>query len=162
MGGWSPVGFYDSLHRNTPKHCRPIIKSIHYSSPGVIEIGGVLGALWAFSKVINIMCDTFGRVEGIYHQFHKHALQRRILRANAKQKELEVNLAEIQFAERSAKVMSKVLGIDQEEFWKRTKDPISRMEIMFSLYRRLKVLVELHRSRKTHVNFRLVKPEDSD
>lgn len=162
MGGWSPVGYYDSLHKNTPKHCRPVIKSIHYSSPGFIEIGGVLATLWAFSKVINIVCDSFGQVEGAYHQLHKHAQERRILRANAKQKEVEVGIREIEFAERSTEVMSRMLGIDQEEFYRRTEDPVSRMEIMFSLYRRLKGVARFNRSQHMHVDFGSVEPEDQD
>lgn len=157
-GGWSSASFYSSLHRNTPVRFRPVPKSIHYSSPGVIEIGGVIAALWALNKVVNIACDTADRLERSYHLHHTRALERRILRANARRKEMQVNHREIEFAERAAEVMSEMLGIDQEELWKRTEDPISRMEITFSLYRRLKKLARF--KQLGQLDFRSVKPDD--
>ena len=50
-----------------------------------------------------------------------------------------------------------MLGIDQEEFWKRTEDSISRMEITFSLYRRLKKLARL--KQLGQLDYRSVKPD---
>ena len=161
MGGWSSADFYDLLYRNTPERYRPVPKSMHYSSPGHIDIGGLFVALWALSKVVNMMCDTAKNLEGTYHHFHQHALEGKILRANVRQKEREVSIRDMEFADRSAEVLSKMFGIDQEGSWERTEDPISRMEITFSLYRKLTNLSRINQLRRLHVVFQSVNPDDN-
>ena len=159
-GGWSSMHFYKELARYIPEDHRPVVRSIHYGSPGLIEIGGYLAALVTFSKVIGVMCNSFERIDRTYNQWYEGAMERRMLRADVRERELEVSGKELEFAEKATEQIVAQLGIDRTELWQLTENPIARMKILFSLYRRLRVLAEMARSELTRLDMRSVVRDD--
>lgn len=150
--------FWNSHH--TPEDDRPVVRSIHYGSPGLIEIGGYLAALVAFGKAIGSVCDSFERIDRTYNQWYQGAMDRRILRANVRERELEVSRKELEFAEEAADQLVAQLGVDRTELWRLTANPIARMKIVFSLYRRLRVLAKMARSEQSRLDMRSVERDD--
>lgn len=148
-GGWSAVGFYESLRRAVPKSHQPNVVAISYRSPGYIDLALILSVALSIKWTVGIMCDTIDRIVATYKGLYQIASDRKILRRDVRQvKDLDPD--DIKFAHDASAMLLRQMGlqdlhgiIDQN-----TQNPIATLKIVFSLHRRLRDLAKLQQTNK--------------
>ena len=143
-GGWSAVGFYESLRVSVPEEYRPRIVAIKYESPGYIDLGVFLSSALAISALVRHVCTSIRQADQTYHQIYTHARERKLLRRRA---DLELNLEELKFAEDAAKRLGTAMGFKgMDDLRRLTDNPVVQMKILLSLFRRVRGLAEFQNS----------------
>ena len=149
IGGWSAVNFYETLRVAVPGDLRPRVVSIRYASPGFIELAVGVAIALSIRKIVDYVCSSIERCNAVYNRLHQDASERRLLKARARREEFNLMRAEFEFAEQAVRSLSEAVGLDiTEELQRLTPDPIVRMKIWFSLYRRIRDLAKLQDSNK--------------
>ena len=151
-GGWSVVGFYDSLRRAIPRIHQPRIVSINYASPGYIDLTMIVAVALSIKLTVDFVCDAIDRVDATYTSLHKSASERRILRKDVRTVR-DVDDDNDRFAHDASATLLDHMGLLDllyiiDEI---TRSPIATLKIVFSLYRRVRNLARLRRSNK--INF---------
>jgi hypothetical protein len=142
-GGYSAVNFYNVLGYLVPQRLRPKVKSIKYASPGWIELSLVVSAALAIGKVIDIFVKSAGGLNALYTDVHRGMRDRKLMRIDVKQKEIELAKAQIDFAIKSSQLLAKGLGFENlDELNERTGHPLASLKSLMSYYRRVRVLAE--------------------
>ena len=82
-----------------------------------------------------------------YKQIHADAQERRLLRMSVRRAELELTREELQFAEDAAERLGTAMGFKGMDVLRRlTDNPVVRMKILMSLFRRVRDLAKLQDS----------------
>ncbi|MFZ0961109.1 MAG: hypothetical protein WAO35_09400 [Terriglobia bacterium] len=140
-GGFSALDFYQQLKYSAPPQERLEVVAIQYGSPGFIELGLVLGAALTVRKIVKVVAESLTEMNTVYNSFYSDVQKRKLLRLDVKKKKIEVSEAELHLLEEYADTMAKLLGFDgHEELTRRTGDPFITLKILFSFYRRLRIL----------------------
>ena len=149
-GGWSTVGFYDSLRFAMPRNHRPRIVAIEYASPGYMDLLAVPGVSLAIRWTISNVCSGIDQMNATYGKLQKGSADRKLNKIDVRRKELQLAREELQFAEDAARQLMTMMGLDDlsDEFLRLTDSPLARMKIAFSIYRRVRKLSKLQNSHK--------------
>ena len=103
--------------------------------------------MWLLDKVLRRLCDRFLEINRAYHQYYRDASERKLLRLQIKSKELELERKEYEFARQVADDLLQKLGLDINVMLDDLNgNAVARMKIVFSLYRRLRVLAKFEQS----------------
>ena len=146
-GGWSAVDFYDSLRAAAPKDHRPHIVAIEYASPGYIELAVVVTVALNIRRIVDHVCSSIERANATYGKLYKAAMDRKLLKVDARRAQLDLERAELEFAEDVTRRLAGTMGLDlTDELQSLTANPVVRMKILFSLYRRVRDLSKLQNS----------------
>jgi len=142
-GGYSAVNFYNQLKYVTPKPDRPQIVSIHYASPGWLEVALILSVALSVERLVKSISNTIGHAHDVYDRIARGMSERKLLRLEAQQKELQFKKEELEYITSCLDQMGKLLGFNNlEEIKNRTGHPYISLKILLSLYRRVRTLVE--------------------
>jgi hypothetical protein len=151
-GGYSAVNFYDDLYDSIPRAHRPRINSIHYASPGYIELGAVLVIVTQIDKILTGAMKIWDKLDKIYTAIHKRAMQRRLLKFNVKEHERKLAEEEVRFLINSTKELAEAIGIDDPAALNRlTGDPLASLKILMAFYRRFRELVSFVQEGKVRI-----------
>lgn len=152
-GGYSAVNFYNQLKYVTPKPDRPQIASIHYASPGWLEVALILSVAFSVERLVKSISNTIGYAHDVYDRIARGMSERKLLRLEAQRKELQFKKEELEYITSCLDQMGRLLGFDNiEEINKRTGHPYISLKILLSLYRRVRTLAEY--TGKGKANFR--------
>ena len=142
QGGYSAVNFYDDLYGSIPREQRLEIKRIEYASPGFIELGAILVIATQVDKILTKVFHTWDKVDRVYDGIHRRYRRRRLARLNARERERKLEEEHVRFAIEACKELSEAMGLEQHEALARlSPDPIARLKILMSFWRRLRELV---------------------
>lgn len=151
-GGWSAVGFYDSLRIAMPRDHRPRIVAIEYASPGYIELGVAVVVAANIRRIVDHVCGIVDRANATYRGIYKAAMERKLLKVDVRRAQLELERDELEFAAGAARELGATMDLDlADELEGLTENPLVRLKILLSLYRRVRYLSKLQRSR--HIRF---------
>jgi hypothetical protein len=143
QGGYSAVNFYNQLKYVTPSKERPEIASIQYHSPGWIELVLLVGVALAVEKIVRAIASSIDHANGVYDRIVRGLQERKLLRLEAKRKQLEFRKAELQFIKEASEAMASLFGFKNlNEIHERTGHPYLTLKILLSLYRRIRTLVQ--------------------
>lgn len=143
QGGYSAVGFYNQLKSMTPKRERPQIASIHYGSPGWIELALMLSTALAVERLVKSIANTIDHAHSVYNRIIRGLSERRLLRLEEQRQELQFKREELEYIDFCLSQMSKLLGFKNiDEINSRTGHPYISLKILLSLYRRVRTLVK--------------------
>ena len=146
-GGWSAVNFYNALGKSIPQDHSPRILSIRYSSPGIIELVTAYSVAVVLRATIGELAKIPKILEDVYHQFHRHAQERKLLRAHVREQVRELDKKDRELCEEATREIFRRAGLNLDGELKRcTGNPLARMKIAFSLARRIIALLELQDS----------------
>jgi hypothetical protein len=149
-GGYSAVNFYNTLKYTTPRKERPQVLSLQYASPGWIELGLIVGVAVAVERLAKSIATMIREANAIYHEIHEGLSKRRLLRIEVAKKELELEGAHAQFIEESVQRMIHLLGLsDADQMHAKTGSPLKTLKILFSMYRRVRILADYQIRGKT-------------
>jgi hypothetical protein len=142
-GGYSAVNFYQNLYAAIPKTARPRIAAIRYESPGYIDL-----ALWtliavSIKRMVKAIVDSAGAINDLYTSIYKGLHDRRLMRLDLKEKELQLTRQELQFVRESMDDLANAMQFKEfVELKELGPNELSRLKILLSLYRRLRVLAQ--------------------
>ena len=149
IGGWSTVDFYDSLRIAVPTGHRPRIVAMEYASPGYIELAVIAGVAVNIRRIVDHVCSIIERANDTYSKLYKAAMERKLLKVDARRAQLKLKQDELDFAEDAARRLAATMDLDlMDELGRLTENPIVRMKILFSLYRRVRDLAKIQKSRR--------------
>lgn len=140
-GGYSTVNFYNSLNAQVPRSLRANVRSIHYASPGWIDLGVALPAAAAIGIAIHIFVKSAGELNSLYKDIYVGMHERKLMRIDLKRKEMELTRDQMKFAAEMSQVLGNSLGFDHvAELNERTGNPIATLKIILSYFRRIRKL----------------------
>ena len=149
IGGWSAVDFYDSLRIAVPAGHRPRIVAMQYASPGYIELAVAVGVALNIRRIVDHVCSIIERANDTYSKLYKAAMERKLLRVDARRAQMKLARDELDFAEEATRRLAAMMGLDlMDELERLTETPLMRMKILFSLYRRVRDLAKIQKSKR--------------
>ena len=152
VGGYDAVNFYKQLERRVPHQHRPTLLSVHYASPGWIDLGVVIGVALSIRTAVNFFVDATGRLNQLYSEIYKGMHERNLMKIKVKRRELELEEYKMQFIEDCTEKLSRQLKFEhRREIDDLTSDPLATLRILLSYYRRLQKLSKYETSGKTEI-----------
>lgn len=150
QGGYSAVNFYNKLKYTTPKRERPQVLSMQYASPGWIELSLIIGVAFAVERIVKAISSSIREANSVYHEIHVGMSKRKLLRIEAKKKEIELEEQHAEYIQKSANKMVQLLGLkDVQQMHQKSGSPLKTLKILLSLYRRVRTLAEFQGNGKT-------------
>lgn len=143
VGGYDAVNFYKQLQSRVPRAHRPQVVSLHYGSPGWMD----LGLLMAIAVAIRLSVASFvgaGRqLNSFYNEIYKGMRERQLMNISVKRQQLSLDREALEFIESSTLRLAELLEVRQAaDLHLRTKNPLASLRIMLSYYRRVRTLAE--------------------
>ena len=152
VGGYDAVNFYNQLASRVPHPHRPTLLSMHYASPGWIDLGVFLSVAWGIRTVVHAVLDDVERFNQVYSEVRKGMRERDLMKINVKRQELELARDKIQFIESCNEQLSELLKFrNRQEIKGLTSNPLTTLKILLSYCRRIKNLSKYETSRKTKI-----------
>ncbi|MCB4320620.1 hypothetical protein KOE80_00190 [Alcaligenes sp. 13f] len=155
-GGYSTVNFFNQLFHQTPPRLRPEVKRIQYASPGFIELTLLLAAATTVAGIVKAVCSSINRANETYRSIQKGAIEHKLAKINLANQELELKKRQIDFCKSSSEEMVKILGLSKVEdvqLERRVQgNPVMKLKILLSVFRRAEPLAEQQNNRKLKVH----------
>ena len=148
-GGYSYVNLYNILRTQVPIRDRPIIASIHYSSPGWLDI--LLNPAIAIQIATSLgllMASVAGAAE-VHKKIYKTLSQINELRRKEALRKHEITAAQLHAIVNASEAIARHLGFNSlKELNERTGNPEISLRVLLAHYRRMKTLHEFSNTRK--------------
>ena len=97
----------------------------------------------AVERIVKSMANSVDHAHNVYNRIMRSLSERKLLRLEAKRKELQFKREELEYIDFCLEQMSKLLGFENiDEINARTGHPYLSLKILLSLYRRVRTLVD--------------------
>lgn len=141
-GGYSTINYYFEIYGLIPEAERPQIKRLEYASPGFIELGAVVLLVTQIDRILTSAFSSWNKLDAIYDEIQKRNRKRRKEEIKLKELERKAKEEDAKFAIKKCKELAEVLGLENpERLNKLNADPVIRLKILLSFYRRLRRLL---------------------
>lgn len=151
-GGYSTINYYFEIYGHIPEAERPQIRRLEYASPGFIELGAVILLVTQIDRILTSAFVSWNKLDTIYDEIQKRNRKRRKEEIKLKELELKVKEEDERFAIKRCREMAELLGLDNpERLNKLHTDPVVRLKILLSFYRRLRRLLFFIAERKVKI-----------
>jgi hypothetical protein len=156
-GGYSTVNWFNGLYYTLPPEHRPRVISMHYASPGWIDLGVYVGAAVAIRQML-IAFSTAGRhINETYNEIQHGIHERKLNATKLKMEELKLESEQMRFVTKACEDMAKLLGFRHlNQIHSLTGNPLITLKMVLSMYRRVRTLAEFEADGKTRI---LEKPQ---
>jgi hypothetical protein len=150
QGGYSSVNFFNNIKYIVAQRDRPTIVSIHYGSPGWLELSLWIGVALAVERLIKTVASSINLANSTYHEVVTGLQKRKLLRLKVRELELDINIRELAYIKDCAETIANILGFkDLEHMHQMTGNPYKSMKILLAVYRRVRTLAEFETKGKT-------------
>ncbi len=137
------MSFYNNLKYTMPVKRRPQVESIKYASLGWIELSAIKEIAINISAIVTAICGSAALISRTYTYIHKGLAERKLLRINTEDAELNLAKKHMKFIKESNKEMARILQIeDIDQINAKTGSELKTLKILLSFYRRLRTLSE--------------------
>ncbi len=141
IGGYSAVNFYNDLGYLIPPGQRPKVSSIRYELPGWIGLALLISVAHAIKTFTYAITNGVKRIDDTYTNIHRNLTERKLLRFKREQ------IARVRrhetFIESSLHDFAAITQFENlEELKNLTGDSLRSLKILFSVYRRARILRE--------------------
>lgn len=147
-GGFSSYNFYQRIQHKVPRNHKPEILSIHYSSPGSIELRLLRSVALEIKELTKNTIENRQNLTALYQFIYEELNRRTLLRKNlsAYQEFEQDNLI---FVRKSTNDLVQLLGAKYlEKIQILTDDPLITLKILLSFYRIIRDLAAFQLSGK--------------
>jgi hypothetical protein len=135
--GYSAVGFYNELKWAVPRRRRPRVTRIRYSSPGIIELGGlVVSVAVLVEKVIRTICNAAKDANRTYSVIYRDMQKRKLLRIKTENEIRRLTATENRVIGGHSEEMADILNVGLRLLNERTGSSYKSLKILPSLFRR--------------------------
>ena len=99
------------------------------------------------ARIVDRVCGILDRANATYSRLYKAAMDRKLLKIDVRRAQWELTRDQLEFAEGAARRLRSEMGLDKaDELGRLTENPLARLKILFSLYRRVRDLSKLQKS----------------
>jgi len=169
MGGFSRVNFYNELFYQVPHQARPKISSIHFSSPGFIELNAVVQVATEICGIVTVVSGTLKVAESTYNKIWKGIRDRNLNKINLKKYTVSGRKRTFKISSKDNKFIHESLSIISSELKINPKilkslevltgsNKLLQLKILMSAYRRIKDLAK----EQKRGNITLINPKNSE
>ena len=149
QGGYSYVNIYTVLRNQIPHPHRPQIKSIHYASPGWIDIILNPDVALLVAKSVGILLGTALTAAETYKRIYKTISEINKQRKKNNLDNSSLSAAEARMMMQMSEDIARHLGFKSfAQLNSRTKNPEVTLKILLAHYRRLRTLADFVESGK--------------
>ncbi len=145
-GGYSTVNFFNQLFHKIPPKLRPEVQRIKYSSPGFIELTELLMVAGTVALIVTAVCRSIKSVHELYRSIQKASVEHELSKINLAKENIDLTQKQISFCEKSSKRLVEAFGFTKEQEQlinqKVQGNPVMKLKILLSVYRRVKPLAE--------------------
>ena len=114
-GGYSTVNFFKRLFHAIPFHHRPLIKRMHYASPGAIELQTAVEVSQQIAEIVTCVgVSLYGAFE-VYKKIHKDLAELKLTSISAKAKEIELAQQYSDFIDECIDEVSPYIGEEHKD-----------------------------------------------
>lgn len=153
QGGYSTVGFYNSLKYRIRPSRRPTIISIKYASPGWLELGVVLTVALNIERIIKAFANSATVINKSYGDIIKGMQERKLRNIKIERDRVRLEREELKFINESNAVFCRLLGLKNlQALNEKTGSPLTTLKMLLSFYRRIKLLVDYKEKGKAEFN----------
>lgn len=154
-GGYSTVNFFNQLFHKIPPKLRPEVERIQYASPGFIELTELLLVAGTIAGIVKAVCSTINNANDTYRRIQRGSVDLKLAKIDLAKKKLELTQQQIAFSESSAKSLVKVFSLTEAQeqlIDQRVQgNPVMKLKILLSVFRRVKPLAEKQSEGKLEV-----------
>ena len=148
-GGYSAVNFYSYLQNLVPRPDRPKVVSIQYGSPGLLELGLVVGIAISIGYLVKNFSRVIIDLHAVYNDIYKGLQDRKLMRIEVKRRELALETEQLQFINDASQRLSEMMGFKNvEQINRLTGNPLATLKILLSFYRRIRTLAGYEEEKK--------------
>ena len=159
QGGYSYVNFYTVLRHQVPVEYQPQIASIHYASPGWIDIILNPNVAIQVAKSVSILLGTAVAASKAYTRIYKElaALKKEKIKNQAEK--AEFSQREIKAVMEMADEIAKYIGFNSvAQLQDYTKNAEVTLKILLAHYRRIRIMADYVEKGKVTLPIELKKP----
>ena len=154
-GGYSTVNFFNQLFHKIPPKLRPNVERIRYASPGFIELQEVLVVAISVAAIVKAVCASVAMAHDTYRKIQKSSVEHKLTKIDLTNKELDLTQRQLTFCEFEAKKLAKIFGLSEAQEalldQKVQGNPIVKLKILLSVYRRVEPLAEKQTQGKLNI-----------
>ena len=154
-GGYSTVNFFNQLFHKIPPKLRPKVRRIRYASLGFIELQEILVVAVSVAAIVKTVCASINMAHETYRRIQKGCAEHKLTKIDITSKELEVTERQLAFCERQSNILAKLFGLDEQQVasidQKTQGNPVMKLKILLSVYRRVEPLAKKQSERKIEV-----------
>lgn len=154
-GGYSTVNFFNQLFHKIPPKFRPEVERIQYASPGFIELSELLLVAATVAGIVKAVCTTINTAHDTYRRIQKGSAEHKLSQINLTKEQLELTQRQVAFCENSAKQLVQIFGLTETQeqlIDQRVQgNPVMKLKILLSVFRRVKPLAEKQSEGKLEV-----------
>jgi hypothetical protein len=154
-GGYSTVNFFNQLFHKIPPKFRPDVESIRYASPGYIELQEVLVVAVSVAAIVKTVCSSIGMAHDTYRKIQKSSVEHKLTKIDLTNKELDLTQRQLTFCETESKKLVKLFGLTEAQDALLDVlvegNPIAKLKILLSVYRRVEPLAEKQAAGKLNI-----------
>jgi hypothetical protein len=143
QGGYSAVNFYNQLKYATPIRARPEVISIHYASPGSINLSLILEQAQLLAAIVAAVAGSIAVCNTLYNKIMNDLQRRKLLRIEVEREKIALSQEELKLIREYNKEMAAMLQIGTPDALDaRTGRPLVSLKILLSVYRRVRTLAD--------------------
>ena len=154
-GGYSTVNFFNQLFNKIPPKLRPKVQRIRYASPGFIELQEILVVAVSVAAIVKAVCASINMAHETYRRIQKGSAEHKLTTIDITSKKLQVTERQLAFCERQSNVLANLFGLNEEQVasieQKTQGNPVMKLKILLSVYRRVEPLAKKQSERKIEV-----------
>jgi hypothetical protein len=151
-GGYSYVNIYTVFQNQVPAQERPLVRSIHKSSPGWLDLFLNIDVAIRVAKSVAVLAGSAAAATYAYKNIQKFLGEISVDRKKRQLQQLQITAAQAKALTSMSVEMAKYLGFKNlKELHERTGNPEISMKLLLAHYRRLAVLVEYEEKGKARL-----------
>ncbi len=143
-GGYSVVNFFRKTYGLIRKPHRLKILKIQYSSPGVIELSGILSVAKEISFLVGTICASAYTINKTYHVIKSGYINRKLAKLKLKEMEAKLSRDDINFIYESVRQLAIDFNFNPTQIKALTKitkgNELIQLKILLALYRRAELI----------------------
>ena len=154
-GGYSVVNFFRKTYRLIRSDRRLRIIKIQYSSPGVIELSGVLSIAQDISILVGAICASAYAINRTYDTIKTSYIKRKLARLKLKEMESKLTRDDITFINQSVKQLSENFRLNSGQVKSLSTvtkgNELIQLKMLLALYRRAELVAKQQIAGKTKI-----------
>lgn len=149
QGGYSTVGFYNSIQAFIHPDHKPEILSIQYASPGWIDLQLFNPTAFSIETIVLSLVRSEDELRSHYRNVYRELRERKLIKFSVKLKEARLNKENVEFINESTRRLVELMGFEYLDRINELADnPLTILKILLSFYRRVMKLAQYQQDGK--------------
>lgn len=144
-GGYSVVNFFQKTYSLTSKEHRLKVTRIHYASPGIIELSGILKVAVDVAALVTTLCGSALAINNAYNRILSDYHKRELGKIKVQEAKSKLTQDNINFVHSSTLELVREFNLSPENinaiYKMSNENELVQLKMLLALYRRAKPIV---------------------